>query len=66
MANVTITVDGKLKTVAAGGTTHQALATLASASSGVPRLSIPALNQKFSAGDNITLNGGEIIVSSLA
>jgi chitodextrinase len=66
MANVNITIDAKPSTVTAGRFSQPALVKMTTpTTNAVPRLNIPALNQKFSAGDNVTINGGEIITSSL-
>jgi hypothetical protein len=66
MASVNITVDSQAKTVVSGATNHGAIAKLITpTTNAVPRLRIPALNQIFSPGDNITLKGGEIITSGL-
>jgi hypothetical protein len=65
MAMVSVTSDGVSKTVAAGQVPAAQLVTTGSVVNGVARISIPALNQKFSAGDNVTIKGGEVITTSL-
>ena len=65
MANVSVMMDGKAVTVAPGQVPHPILAAAATTTNAVPRLHIPALNQTFSAGDNVTIAGGEVITSGL-
>lgn len=67
MANVSVTIDSKAVSVASGSHAHGELVKLATlTTNAVPRLSIPQLNQKFSSQDNISLSGGEVLVSSLS
>jgi hypothetical protein len=67
MAKVNITIDGKVFSVSAGALSHPTLASMATPTGlSIPRLNIPALNQKFSSQDNININGNEIIVSSMS
>lgn len=66
MSLASITVDAKPKTIAPGKIAQPALVKLATpTTNAVPRLRIPALNQIFSAQDNVTINGNEVITSSL-
>jgi sulfur carrier protein ThiS len=66
MASVNVTLNNNPVTLASKNTTHAAiLAQTTPKASGVTRINIPALNQKFSAGENITLSGNEIITTSL-
>jgi hypothetical protein len=67
MAKVNVTVDGKQISVTAGAVAHPAIVAAAAptTTNAVPRLRIPLLNQIFSAGDNITIGGGEVITSAL-
>jgi hypothetical protein len=67
MAKVNITVDGKTVSVPTGSNAHLAIVAAAAptVTNAVPRLRIPALNQIFSRGDNVNINGGEIVTSSL-
>jgi hypothetical protein len=66
MSLVNLTTDGVSKSVIAGQVSQVSLVNKATAPIGVARISIPLLNQKFSAQDNVTIKGGEVIVSSLA
>jgi len=66
MANASVTINGISKT-ATTATTHGTLAAMVTpTTNAVPRLNIPLLNQKFSAGENITLKGGEVITTSMS
>jgi hypothetical protein len=69
MAQVSITTAGTTHTVNSGGTPVVAIkkaAKVADATLGyLGSVRIPALNQKFSDGDNVTISGGEIITFSL-
>ena len=68
MAQVNITVDSKVVSVSSGTVAHAAImaASLPTTTNAVPRLRISLLNQIFSAGDNITIKGGEVMTTSLA
>ena len=66
MSKVAITIDAKPITIAKGELAQPVLVKQTTpTTNAVPRLSIPTLNQKFSAGDNVTIGGGEIITSGL-
>jgi hypothetical protein len=66
MANVIINIDGNQKTITSGKMSQPSLVKLTvPTTNAVPRLRIPALNQIFSAQDNVTINGGEVITSGL-
>ena len=62
MANVNITVNGTSKALPTGKTGVAALLPAAHLGG---KLIIPALNMKFSCNDSITINGGEVITTSL-
>ena len=65
MANASVTINGISKTATA--TTHGTLVAMVTpTTNAVPRLNIPLRNQKFSAGENITLKGGEVITTSMS